>query len=138
MSLAELFLRLGLALVAWLTVLAHCVWIAALRAVDCSVAGIEPWFLTLVSAPVVVILALTLPQGNKVAGVASLLRLPAIGLAPLMVLALWSVGDTLVAVTFGDAGICEVASSTWQRWWAPLQFTVLAIIGASAWRAWRV
>lgn len=137
MSLAELFLRLGLALVAWLAVLAHCVWVAALRAVDCSVAGIEPWFLTLVSAPMVALLALTLPQGNKVAGVAALLRLPGIALAPLMLLALWSVGDTLVAVTFAGSGICDVATSTWQQWWAPLQLGVLAIIGASAWRAWR-
>jgi len=129
-TLAELFLRLGLVLVAWMAVLAHCTWLATLRLIPCQ-NDVQPWFLTLLSAPLVAGLALILPHGRRIEGIASTLRLPGLLLVPLVPLALVSLVEPL-----RQGGVCGIATG-WQAWWAPVQLFVLVLIVASALRAWR-
>jgi hypothetical protein len=136
MSVAEFFLRLGVVLVGWLTVLAHGTWLAALRAVDCANGGPEPWLLTFVAAPVVAAFACALPLGRRLPGVASLLRLPGLLLILLLPLAAWTVVETFWAVNLRSGSICGATDAPWAFWWAPVQLFVLAVIGLFAVKSW--
>jgi len=136
-SFAELCLRLGLVLVAWLLVLAHCLWLAVLPRVDCAANGTLPWLLTLGAAPLVMASAWVLPSGRRVPGVGHLLRLFALPLPLLLPLAAWATAEGLSAVTLGGGGFCAgVGRSGWEAWWAPVQATALAVVVWGAARSW--
>lgn len=136
MGVAELLLRLGCALVAWLVMLAHCVWLAALGAVDCGSAGSQPWLMLLAFTPVTLGFALLLQVGFAVPGIGSVLRLPAVALAPLLVLAARGAYVTFAAVNLRGEPLCE-SVALWTRWWAPLMFAALLVVAIALVGAWR-
>ena len=141
MSFAEVFLRLGCALVAWLVSYAHCVWLAVLPMVDCTQVGIEPWRATLFAAVPSAIFAALLPIGRTVPGVASTLRWFALPLVVLWPLAVRGVLPVLADATWNGLHWCGEArgelAPVWLRVWAPLQLGVLCGIAAGAVVAWR-
>jgi len=135
MSVAELLLRLGCSLVAWLVLYAHCLWLAALHAIGCG-SGTVPWRVLLWWTPVVVAFLLSLRLGFAVPGVGRALRVPGVLLIPLLLLAARVVIEQLVAVNVGGAPLCGSAS-IWTVVWAPVQFATLLVIGVVVIRTWR-
>lgn len=135
MSAAELILRLGCSLVAWLVLFAHCLWLAALGAIGCG-DGALPWLVLLFWTPVVLVFVGLLRVGFAVPGVGRTLRLPGLLLIPLLVLAARVVVETLMAVNAGGEPICESASS-WVFVWAPAQLVTLSCIGVVLVQTWR-
>jgi hypothetical protein len=135
MSVAELLLRLGCSLVAWLVLYAHCLWLAALRTTGCG-GGSVPWRVLLGWTPVVLTFAWLLRVGFAVPGVGRALRLPGVLLVPLLLLAGRVVIEQLVSVNWDGRPICGSAS-IWTVWWAPVQLATLFIIGIAVRQAWR-
>jgi hypothetical protein len=136
MGAAELMLRLGCSLVAWLVLLAHCLWLAALDVVECGDAGARPWFAMLLWTPMTLAFAVLLRVGFVVPGVGGALRLPAVLVIPLAVLASRAALTTLADVNLRGGSICDSAAS-WTPFWAPAQLATLVTIGAVAIGAWR-
>ena len=132
-----MFLRLGCAVVAWLVLFAHCLWLAVLgSSVDCAIAGAQPWLAVLLWTPVTLLFVGLLPLGFGVPGIGRLLRAPAVLLIPLVALAGRAALSTLVSVNFDRDPICGVAAG-WQPFWAPVQIVALsliAIVGVWVWR----
>jgi hypothetical protein len=133
MGAAELMLRLGCSLVAWLVLFAHCMWLAALA---CGDGGATPWLALLLWTPVTLVFALLLNVGFAVPGIGRALRLPALLLIPLLPLAARVVLTTLAATTLHGESICASAVF-WTKVWAPAQLVMLIMIGVVAIRAWR-
>ncbi|MEM7249946.1 MAG: hypothetical protein AAF493_00890 [Pseudomonadota bacterium] len=138
MGFAELFLRLGSALVAWVVVFAHLVWLAALEQVSCGPDAVRPWMVLLGFSPITVLFACLLPVGATVPGVARLLRLPAVLLLVLVPLALRHI-HTVFERTWSEQGsICtELAPSGFESWWSPAQLLVTIVIVVMAIVLWR-
>ena len=138
MTIAEMLLRLGCSLVAWLVVYAHCLWLGTLRIVGCGPDGDAFWWLLLWSAPLAAGCALLIPVSSRLPDLHRVLRwgfVPLVGLIPLALIPVWS---TFATVNLAGAGICEpVPGATWQRVWAPAQLTAIVVIAASALWAWR-
>jgi len=138
MTIAEMLLRLGCSLVAWMVVYAHCLWLATLRIVGCGPDGDAFWWLLLWSAPLAAGFALLVPGSARLPDLHHILRWGVVPLVVLIPLALIPVWSTFATVNLAGAGICEpVPGATWQRVWAPVQLTAIGVIIASALRAWR-
>jgi hypothetical protein len=132
-----MFLRLGCAVVAWLVLFAHCLWLAVLgSSVDCANGGAQPWLALLLWTPLTLLFVGLLPLGFGVPGIGRLLRAPAVLLIPLLALAGRATLSTMVTVNFGGEPICAGAAG-WQPFWAPVQIATLsliAIVGVWVWR----
>ncbi len=138
MSLAEVFLRLGCALVSWVVIIAYCVWLAALEQVSCGPNGVQPWAMLLGFGVLTAMFACLLPLGAKVPGVANILRLPALTLVLLVPLAGRHVLTIIERVNTDGGTICpDTALSWWQTWWGPAQVLVLLTIVVMAVVQWR-
>ncbi len=137
MTIAELLLRIGCAIVAWLMMYTHTLWLAIVDDVGCGPDGDALYRLllglTLITLPFCFLLGLS----RKVGSIHDTLRwgcAPLLLLVPLAANAVWPV---LNASTLGDAPLCPGPVSAWHPWWAPLQLAVLAVVSLMAYRAWR-
>ena len=143
MTFAEVFLRLGSALVAWVVVFAHCIWLAALHEVSCGAAGPQPWGVLLGFSLITLIGALALPLGATVPGVAGILKYPAVPLVLLVPLSARHAYSVLERVNFSAGTICNDPTSQaleprwWEAWFGPTQLILLAIIVVMAIVQWR-
>lgn len=143
LAFANVFLRLGCTLVAFMVLFGHLLWISILPKIDCATDGHALWFaLFWMSIPTLIFTALLLASKPLTAVTSGLkwLCIPVILLLPLALLGVW---PTLQDTTFGGAPICEHpanfnSSMTWQVWWAPLQFVVLTAICIQTVRYWRM
>jgi hypothetical protein len=135
MGVAELLLRLGCSLVAWLVLYAHCVWIAAWGAID-RAGGSTPWRVLFWWTPVVVVFGVLLRVGFAVPGVGRVLRLPLVLLVPLLLLAGRGLSTTRVTVNVDGGSICDIGPML-AAWWAPVLFATLLFIAAVGLQAWR-
>jgi hypothetical protein len=135
MAVAELLLRLGVALTAWLVLFAHTLWLAALGAAGCASDGAQPWLALLWWTPVTIMFAALLPLGRAVPGVARTLRLPAVVLMPLLVYALRTPWATLLDVNVGVEPLCG-CSAAWTKFWSPLQLLVALVVCAAMTTLW--
>jgi hypothetical protein len=136
-NFAELLLRLGCALVGWLIVFTHILWLATSRVVECGSDGDEFWRLLLAFAPVAIAFGFLLPLTRKIAGVHQTLRWAAAPLALISPLAMLAVIKIYSTVNLAGAGICSAEPASWHSWWAPVQGIALIAIGILAWRAFK-
>jgi len=135
--MAEVLLRLGCSLVAWMVVYTHCIWLATLRLVDCGVAGDELWRVLLGFAPVAVGFAFLLPAVHPIAEVARILRWLAVPLLLLIPLAALPVVAALRVPGTRVEGFCGESPAGWHDWWGPVQIVTLTLVGWLALRVWK-
>jgi hypothetical protein len=138
MQFAEVFLRLGLALVAWMVLYAHFLWLAALYAMGCGPDGDEMHRLLLGLAPFTIGLSFALRATRPFDEIHSMLRwlgVPLILLTPFAVRSAWQV---LRSVYVAGESICGGATpAAWQNVWAPAQFVTLTLALYMIFRVWR-
>lgn len=138
MRFSEVFLRLGCALVAWMMLYAHFVWLAALRGIGCGPDGDELHRVLLLLVPVTVGFAFLLRMTRPLDEVHRVLRWLGLPLAALMlagayhaVVISWSVYETGLA-------ICSPgAATTWHAYWGLAQLFAIAVCSAMIARVWR-
>jgi len=138
MRFAEVFLRLGCALVAWMMLYTHVLWLAALYAIGCGPDGDEMHRLLLGLAPFTWGFAFLLGVTRPFAEIHSMLRwlgIPLLLLLPFTLRSIWSIFQT---VNLNAAAICSHETpSTWQLLWAPLQLLTLLLVAYMVIKVWR-
>ena len=138
MTFAEVFLRLGSALVAWMVVYAYYLWTAILRQAGCVAESDEMYRLILGMAPLAAAFSFLLRVTRTMQEVHNALRwlsVPFLLLVPAALLSIWAV---LMRVNVGGQAMCDdSAISLWQLWWAPLQICTVGLTAAMMLRVWR-
>ncbi len=133
-----MLLRLGTALVAWMVVYTHLIWLATLRIIDCGSDGDELWRLLLGFAPIAVGMSLLLTNTRALPTIHVIVRwfaLPLLLFVPLAAIPVW---NAFTLTTLGGESICRVIPAPWWHGlWAPVQALTLMWIVWATWRAWR-
>jgi hypothetical protein len=138
MQFAEVFLRLGTTLVAWMILYAHFLWLAALYAIGCGPDGAEMHGLLLGLAPLTIGSAFLLRMTRPFAEIHSMLRWLGVPLLLLLPFAIRSVWQVFQAVSIESSAICADASpAAWQVLWAPMQLVVLLLCAYMVAKVWR-
>ena len=138
MRFAEVFLRLGCALVAWMMLYAHFVWLAAIYAMGCGPDGDEMHRLLLGLVPFTVGFSLLLRVTRPFEEIHSMLRWLGVPLMLLVPFALRSIWQVFQSVSVEASAICASgAPTTWQSLWAPLQLGTLLLVSLMIVRVWR-
>ena len=137
MRFAEVFLRMGCALVAWMMLYAWVFWLAALHAIGCGPDGVELHGLLLVMAVLAVGFSFLLKVIDTFPDIQTTLRWLGLPLLLLLPFALRSVWAIFQAVNLNATAICSQAiPSTWQLAWAPVQTIALIVVGYKLVSAW--
>lgn len=137
MRFAEVFLRLGTSLVAWMMLYAYILWLAAVYVIACGPDGDEMHRLLLGMAPFVCCFALLLNVTHPFEEIQSMLRWLGVPLLLLLPFALRSVWDIFRTVNLNTTAICpDQIAPTWQYLWAPLQMATLLFIIYRVVRVW--
>lgn len=138
MRFAEVFLRLGSALVAWMVIYAHMLWLAVLFRLACGPDGDEMHRLLLGLAPFAIGASFALRATRTLEEIHSMLRwlaVPLLFLLPFVGRSIWQAVDATVT---NEAAFCaDVPPSTWQVIWAPIQIFTVALILYGSYRVWR-
>ena len=138
MRFAEVFLRLGCALVAWMMVFAYVVWLAALHAMACGPDGDEIHRLLLGMAPAAALMALLLRVTHPFEDIHRMLSWLAVPLALLLLFGVNNVWQVFEKSNLNNEAICSAAeATTWQQIWAPAQFLALLVISVVVIALWR-
>jgi hypothetical protein len=138
MRFAEVFLRLGSALVAWMVLYAYFLWLAAAYVIACGPDGDEMYRLLLGLVPFVCGFAFALQVTRPFAEIHSMLRWLGVPLFLLLPFTLRSVWNIFQTVNLNAAAICaEQVPPTWQIAWAPLQMITLLFALFMIVRVWR-
>jgi hypothetical protein len=134
MSFAEVFGRLGMAMVTWLCIYAWLVWSAVLHVAECATSGDDLWALVFGFGVLVSMLSPALGLTRPLPEVHPLimsLAWPLALLVPLAVLPLW---DAWSGATLQGESLCSAAPvASWHLWWAPAQTILLSITGWQVW-----
>jgi hypothetical protein len=126
---AEVFLRLGASLVAWMMLFAHFLWLAAVYVMECGADGDEMYRLLLGLAPLTCGFALLLRVTRPYVEVHSMLRWLAVPLLLLMPFALRSIWQAFRNVNINSSPLCANTEATaWQQLWAPIQLVTLVFV----------
>ncbi len=137
MRFAEVFLRLGSALVAWMMMYAYFLWLAAVYVVACGADGDEIHRLLLGLAPFVCGFSFALQLTRRFPDIHSMLRwlgVPLLLLLPFTLRSVWTIFDT---VNLGSAAICEAGEpAIWQSLWAPIQILTLLLLSSMIVKIW--
>lgn len=137
MRFAEIFLRIGSALVAWMVLYAHLLWLAALRTIGCGPDGDEIYLLLLGMVPLSCGASLLLGVTRPLPEVHSMLRWLAVPLLLLLPLALRSTWAVIVPVHVHGEPICGAGDvPAWEVLWAPAQLLTLGLVTAMVLRSW--
>jgi hypothetical protein len=135
---AEVFLRLGSALVAWMMMYAYFLWLAAAYVIACGPDGDEMHRLLLGLVPFVGGFAFALQVTRPFTEIHSMLRWLGVPLFLLLPFALRSVWNVFQTVNLNAAAICtDHVPPTWQTLWAPLQMITLLFALYMIVRVWR-
>lgn len=138
MRFAEVFLRLGCALVAWMVTFAYVVWLAALHAMRCGPDGDEMHRLLLAMAVVAALMAPLLRATRAFAEIHRMLSWLAAPLALLSPFALRNVWNAFSTTSLEQSAFCAAEQPPlWQLAWAPVQMTALVAIAICIVLAWR-
>ena len=129
MKFAEVFLRLGSSLVAWMMLYAYVLWLATLNTLGCGPDGDEMHRLLLGMAPAAFGFALLLRVTRSMPEVHSIIRWLAAPLLLLMPLALMSIWKVFARADVESLSICSNnAAVLWERAWAPVQLLSIILI----------
>ena len=138
MRFSEVFLRLGCALVAWMMLYAHFVWLAALGGVGCGPDGDELHRVLLAFVPFSIGFAFLLRMTEPMEEVHRLLRWLGLPLAALMLAGAYQVLLIWRSVLVHGQGICSAdAAAGWQQFWGPAQLLAIVICALMVIRVWR-
>jgi len=138
MRFAEVFLRLGSALVAWMMMYAYFLWLAAAYVIACGPGGNEMHRLLLGLVPFVCGFAFALQVTRPFAEIHSMLRWLGVPLFLLLPFALRSVWNVFQTVNLTNVAICkEQLPPTWQIVWAPIQIITVLFALYMIFRVWR-
>ena len=138
MRFAEVFLRLGSALVAWMVIYAHFLWLAVLFRLGCGPDGDEMHRLLLGLAPVTIGVAFALRATRPINEIHSMLRWLAVPLLLLLPFIGQSIWEAIEATFVDDSAFCASAPpSVWQLAWAPAQVVTVMLVLYLAYRVWR-
>jgi len=141
MRLAEVFLRIGSALSAWLMAYAHCLWLAVVPQAICGGSASDPWAATFGLALPAFLLAFVIPVGYRTPGVGNILRWFGAPLLLLIPLAARAVLSAFQRATLDGEPLCMQPGAGpgggWEPFWAPVQLTVLGAIALAAMMGWR-
>ena len=129
MRFAEVFLRLGSGLVAWMVLYAWALWLAALHSLACGPDGDEMHRLLLGIAPLAVAAVFLLRVTRPLQEVHVILRWLGLPLLLLLPFCLRSIWDVVATVHLHAVGLCsEMPPPAWQQLWSPLQFAMLLLV----------
>ena len=138
MRFAEVLLRLGTSLVAWMMLYAHFLWLAALYALGCGPDGDEMHRLLLGLAPFSCGFAFLLRVTRPLADIHSILRWLGVPLLLLLPFAIRSVWQVFQSVNVEASAICAADTpTTWQSLWAPVQLITLLLVTYMVIKVWR-
>ena len=133
MRFAEVFLRLGTALVAWMMLFTHVVWLAVLSKTGCGPDGDELHRLLLGLAPFTCAFAYLLRVTRPFAEIHSMLRWLGVPLGFLVLLALRTAWGVAHRVNVEGLAICGPgAPAAWQQAWAAAQALTLLVVATLA------
>jgi len=140
MRLAEVLLRLGTALVAWMMLFTHFVWLAVLYKVGCGPDGDEMHRVLLGLAPFTCGFAFLLRTTRPFADIHAMLRWLGVPLGILMLLSARSIWVVAGQVNVEAVAICAAgAPAAWELAWAPVQtltqLFVIALLAVEARRS---
>jgi beta-lactamase regulating signal transducer with metallopeptidase domain len=129
---------MGVALVAWMMLFTHLVWLAVLHVTGCGPDGDELHRLLLGLAPFTCGFAVALRVTRQYPEIHAMLRwlaVPLALLAPFCLRTIWSVFNT---VNLQGTAICSAGEAPlWQQTWAPLQLLTIVAVLYLASRTWR-
>jgi hypothetical protein len=129
MRFAEVFLRLGSALVAWMILYAYALWLAVLRVIGCGPDGDEMARVLLGMAPLAVAASFVLRTTRSFIDIHRMLRWLGLPLGLLLLLSLRSVWGIFNRVHLDGLAICSAGSTAiWEQAWVPVQAVALAAI----------
>ena len=129
MRFAEVFLRLGCSLVAWMLLYTLTVWLAALHAIGCGPDGADMHRLLLGLAPFAAGFAFLLRVTRPFPEIHRILSWLGIPLALPAPFALYNVAKVFARTTIGASSICSSDPATaWQLLWAPVQIVAIGLI----------
>jgi len=135
---AEVFLRLGCSLVAWMVTFTWVVWLAALHVMGCGPDGDEMHRLLLGLAPVTCAMSPMLRLTRPFAEIHRMLSWLAVPVALLLIPAVRNVWGAFRRSNLDGLAFCnDDAVAAWQATWAPLQFAAILIVAAILVLSWR-
>jgi hypothetical protein len=135
---AEVFLRMGVALVAWMMLFTHLVWLAVLYVTGCGPDGDELHRLLLGLVPFTCGFAVALRVTRQYPEIHAMLRWLAVPLALLVPFCLRTIWSVFVAANLQGIAICSAGEAPlWLQAWAPLQLITIAFVVYLAARTWR-
>ena len=138
MRFAEVFLRLGSALVAWMMLYAHMLWLAASRVMGCGPDGDELHLLLLGLAPFACGFAFLLQATRPFNEIQRMLRWLSAPLVLLLPFALAGVWTVFKEVSLQSTAICtHEVPVLWQQIWAPVQLITVSLVVVMVVRVWR-
>ena len=138
MRFSEVFLRLGCALVAWMMLYAHFVWLAALGNIGCGPDGDELHKVLLGLAPVTIGSAFLLHMTRPLEEIHRILRWLGLPLAAIMLVGTYHVSVISRVVYSTGQGFCSPGvATTWQQLWGPAQLLAVLVTAAMILRVWR-
>lgn len=138
MRLAEVFLRLGLALVAWMILYAHMLWLAVTPRIPCGDEGAELHGVLLGLIPLTLLIGPLILSTRPLGDVHAMLRwlaAPLVAIAPFSLYAAWQVFSRVQAD--GQAICGSGIAPAWQAWWGPVQGLVILYVGLLLAFAWK-
>jgi len=138
MRFSEIFLRLGCALVAWMMLYAHFVWLSALGSIDCGPDGDELHRLLLGFVPATIGFAFMLGLTRPLMEVHRILRWLGLPLAALATAGAYQAVLVMRAVHSTGLGVCSADSAvTWHQIWGPAQLLAIVVSGVMIARVWQ-
>jgi len=138
MRFAEVFLRLGSSLVAWMVLYAHFLWLAAVHAMGCSSDGDEIHRLLLGIAPITCGFAFALQLTRPFADIHRILRWLGVPLIVILPFALRSIWEIFARVNLASLAICgNAAASGWQLLWPTMQLITVLLASYMIFGVWK-
>jgi hypothetical protein len=135
---AEVFLRMGTALVAWMMLFTHMVWLAVLYVIECGPDGDEMHRLLLGMAPFTCAFAVALRVTRQFPEIHAMLRWLAIPLALLALLCLRTIWSVFIDANLQGVAVCAAGEAPlWLQAWAPAQLLTVVVVMYLAARTWR-
>ena len=135
MKFAEVFLRLGTALVAWMMLFTHFLWLAALYVIGCSPDGDELQRVLLGLAPFTCVFAFLVGVTKPYEDIHKMLAWLRWPLGILILLGLRTIWGTASRVNLDGLAICGTGiPSTWEQYWSFAQLAVCVLVAIVVWR----